>query len=372
MPEWLGWTLGIIIFIVAISVSIALHEAGHMTVARLFKIPVTRFFVGFGKTAWSTNKNGTEYGVKWLPLGGFVMIEDENHPEGSPERTLLSNVAPWKRQLIFIAGPAVNIFLGVTILTVLWSVVPANVATTTVAYVNSCEESVSCAAGEAGLQAGDEIVGLDGAVVTEFEDFHDNFKETGSVLTVLRGGEEITLNMTPNPDTGKVGFTSGTEEVQRTPVEALVDVGDLMVMNLHAIASVPDKLPNVWASIIGTEERAADSPGSVIGVGRAYGDTTASQELAPKSKVIILVGYTGLVNLALGFANLLPMMPLDGGRMFIAGVDSIRLQVARIRRKKYVPTEYKWVQAMTAVTGAALLTFMSIVMIADVVAPIPV
>ncbi|MBA2560102.1 MAG: site-2 protease family protein, partial [Propionibacteriales bacterium] len=68
------YTLGVVLFLVGVLVSIALHEVGHMLPAKKFGIKVTQYFVGFGKTVWSTQRGETEYGVKAFPLGGFIRM----------------------------------------------------------------------------------------------------------------------------------------------------------------------------------------------------------------------------------------------------------------------------------------------------------
>ena len=80
----LYYTLGVVIFVVAILVSIALHELGHMVWAKKFGGKVTQYFVGFGNTVWSKQVGETEYGIKSIPLGGFVKIVGMLPPEKDP------------------------------------------------------------------------------------------------------------------------------------------------------------------------------------------------------------------------------------------------------------------------------------------------
>ena len=70
----MSFLIGVLIFVVALLVSVMLHEAGHFLTAKAFGMKATQFFVGFGTTLWSTRRGETEYGVKALPLGGFVKI----------------------------------------------------------------------------------------------------------------------------------------------------------------------------------------------------------------------------------------------------------------------------------------------------------
>lgn len=369
MNEWWAWALGIVIFLLVISISVALHEGGHMLVARFFKIPVPRFFVGFGPTLWSTNKRGTEFGVKLLPLGGFVQIEDTTQPEGSVERSLLSYVPPWKRILIFLAGPAVNLVLGTFIFVTLLATTPVQYPSTTVRTVDACSAGINCGAEKAGFLPGDKILMIDGQKIETAEDMQGKYKQEGSVVTVLREGKEVTLTPQAN-EKGKIGINLVIAERDRSLGEAFTSMGVLFKLNLEGIAKVPQQIPHVLAVIAGTEERSDETMSSMVGVGKAYGDTTATTTQTAENKIYTLIAYSALLNIGLGIANLLPLMPLDGGRIFIALLDSIRLRWAKLRKKEYTPVDSKWVWSMTAVTGSLLAAFMLLLVVADIVAPV--
>jgi RIP metalloprotease RseP len=99
----LGW----LIFLVALLVSVMLHETGHFVTAKRFGMKCTRYFVGFGPTVWSTFRGETEYGIKALPLGGFVKIigmtsMDEVEPED--EARSFRRQPGWQRLIVLAAG----------------------------------------------------------------------------------------------------------------------------------------------------------------------------------------------------------------------------------------------------------------------------
>lgn len=369
MTEWWLWALGVVLFLLVISISVALHEGGHMAVARAFKIPVPRFFVGFGPTLWSTHRGGTEYGVKLLPLGGFVQIEDTKQPKDSMERSLLSHVAPWKRILIFLAGPAVNLVLGTVIFVSLLAATPVKYPSTTIETVDACAPTVNCGASQAGFLPGDKVVKIDGNKVETVDDLHARFKSTGSEVTVVRQGQEVVLHPKAN-EAGKIGINLKVEERDRSLGEAFSTMGLLFKKNLEGLARVPSQVPHVMGVILGTEERTPETMSSIVGVGKAYGDTAATFTETTEDKVYTLIAYSALLNIGLGVANLLPLMPLDGGRIFIALLDSVRLRWARLRKKEYTPIGYKWVWSMTAVTGSVVMAFMLLLVIADIVSPV--
>jgi membrane-associated protease RseP (regulator of RpoE activity) len=369
--EILGWIIGVLLFLLAISFSVGIHEGGHMAAARLFKISVPRFFIGFGPTLWARKKNGTEYGVKAIPLGGFVLIEDETQPEDSVERSMLSHVTPWKRFCIFAAGPAVNISFGIMLLIAVLLIQPYKQVLPITESINPCTGSETCGAAKAGFLPGDKIIMMDGVRIETIDDMWGEFKKSGSDVTVLRDGKEVQLKAFAD-DSGKIGINMAHTEKNRSFIESIKGTGNILMMNLESISELPRKIPNLYHAVSGTEERDADSISSIISVGKTYGDTvseTEPQEDSP-SKPMLLLTYTALLNLGLGFVNLLPGLPLDGGRIVIAFVDAMRSLWAKIKRSVYTPVPYKWVSAMNMVTGFTLFSIMALVVLADLVAPV--
>lgn len=370
--EALSWALGISIFIVVIGLSIALHEAGHMATARLLKVPVLRFFVGFGPTLWSKERSGVEYGVKAVPLGGFIDIQDTRQPEGSMERHLLSHVAPWKRQLIFVAGPMVNLVLGVAILFVFLMSTPQMVPGNQIAKVNSCSTTPdNCIAEKAGIRPGDRIVSVAGREVSKLDDFRRSFVSSGNNIVIERNGTRIPMTV-PATEKGTIGINMTFTEENRTHAMAMGTIVGVFERNFFALAELPSKIPNLFYTVIGVEERATDSVSSIVGVGRVYGETAAATSIEDRDKVHMLITYSGLLNIGLGLVNLMPLMPLDGGRMLVAFMDSCRLAWSRVTRRRYTPTTYRFISALTGVTGVAVIGFMVLAIAADIVSPISV
>src|SRR4029077_8881057 len=114
-----SFLIGVLIFIVALLVSVMMHEAGHFLTAKAFGMKATQFFVGFGTTLWSTKRGETEYGVKALPVGGFVKITG---------MTILDDVAPadeprsfrakpgWQRAIVLGAGSFMHFLIAFVLL----------------------------------------------------------------------------------------------------------------------------------------------------------------------------------------------------------------------------------------------------------------
>src|SRR5579859_7078920 len=122
----MSFLLGVVIFVFALLVSVMLHEAGHFLTAKKFHMKVTQYFVGFGPTLWSRMRGETEYGVKALPLGGFVKITgttsmDEVNPADEP-RTLRAHPA-WQRAIVWAAGSFMHFAFAFLLLVILAGVV---------------------------------------------------------------------------------------------------------------------------------------------------------------------------------------------------------------------------------------------------------
>src|SRR5262245_7839162 len=120
--------IGIIVFALGILVSVCLHEAGHMGTAKAFGMKVTRYFVGFGPTLWSFRRGETEYGVKAIPLGGFVKIvgmtpQDDDVEPGDEQRAMW-RYPVWKRTIVMAAGSVTHFMLGIVILWGVFAFVP--------------------------------------------------------------------------------------------------------------------------------------------------------------------------------------------------------------------------------------------------------
>lgn len=145
------FVIGIVLFALAILVSVALHECGHMWVARATGMKVRRYFVGFGPTLWSTmrpNKLGsTEYGVKAIPLGGFCDIAgmtsvDTLRPADEPYAMYKQQT--WKRVAVLFAGPAMNFIIGLVLvygIALVWGLPNLHPPTTAVVGETSCVKS---------------------------------------------------------------------------------------------------------------------------------------------------------------------------------------------------------------------------------------
>ncbi|WP_422631905.1 M50 family metallopeptidase [Pseudokineococcus basanitobsidens] len=237
--------VAVLVFALGLAASIALHEIGHLVPAKRFGVKVTQYMVGFGPTVWSRRRGETEYGVKGVPLGGYIRMlgmfpphrgEDPSVVRESStgifqtmaddaRRLSAEEVGPdddhrvfwrlpvWKRVVVMLGGPAMNLLLAVALLGgVAVTAGTVVVPTTTVAVVQECvlpagtgrdtcpEDAPPTPAAEAGLLAGDRLVSFDGRPVTGWDAVRDDIRDAAGrrvPLVVERDGREVTTTITP-------------------------------------------------------------------------------------------------------------------------------------------------------------------------------
>jgi regulator of sigma E protease len=314
---------------------IMLHEAGHYVAAKATGMRVERFFLFFGPTIWSFKRGETEYGVKAIPLGGYVKITGMN-----PEEEIPPDVAHrayyrqpvWKRIVVIGAGPAVNIALAFVILFGVYMV--------SFQQANQSVDSVLPKSPAAGvLKPGDEIVAVEGNRhpglgnedrITRFREEIGSHRCAGAQkegclaatpvrLTVDRGGELRTISVRPeySASAGQtlVGFSFGSEPVDLSAAAAAGEAWDRMWMvasgTVHVFGHIFEAKERKQVSgIVGT----SDVANQVIDFG-----------VAP---ALLLLA---LVSLSLGLINLLPILPLDGGHIFWSLVEKVRGEPVSLR-----------------------------------------
>lgn len=238
----MAYALGVLVIVVGLIVSIALHELGHLLPAKAFGVKVPRYFVGFGPTVWSTRRGETEYGVKALPLGGFVsiagmfpplrpgrterprrdgrptLVQDAREASaqelgpGQEHRAFYSLSVP-KKMAVMFGGPVVNLLLCVLLLGVVVSGFGLVARTSTVAGVVEClpaADGTSPRAGDltctptpgaaSGLREGDQIIAWGERTTADWADVQSAIREggTGTVqVEIVRGGATMAVDVTP-------------------------------------------------------------------------------------------------------------------------------------------------------------------------------
>lgn len=411
----MAYALGIVLFALAIFVSVCLHEAGHMLSAKAFGMKVTRFFAGFGPTIWSFRKGETEYGLKAVPLGGFVKIvgmtpQDDDVEPGEEDRAMF-RFPVWKRTVVMSAGSITHFVLGFILLWICASFVgmpnpaladPQPAVVTVQPCVITTTELRECRAGDpqspasrAGLQTGDRIVSVAGRTVGTWDELLSVLRDVPPGVTALeieRAGARQTIDVDlaavqrfkETTDAKGEPVRSGeTEqrsalgvgrkltiplEITYGPVDGFAKsvgfTGDAFVGTWEAMKRVPEKLPKLWAAITG-EERDPETPISVVGASRLGGETV---EQSQWSLFLLILAS---LNFFVGIFNLLPLLPLDGGHIAIAWFERVRSWLyARLKRDDPGRVDYYKLMPLTYVVIFIFGGFTLLTVAADIVNPI--
>ena len=353
--DLIGWA----IFIFALLFSVMLHETGHFVLAKRFGMLVTRYFVGFGPTLWSTWYHGTEYGIKALPLGGFVKIvgmhslDDPDDPADDP--LAFRNHPAWQRIAVLSAGSFMHFLLAfLLIFGLVLAVGIENDNTTQLGTVTTCVpssvtnlENASCAGSNqpspsklAGLRVGDTVTAFDGHPVSNWTQLGNAIRAArpGSVatITVRRDNKLVTLHSTLASVKGRSGAYLGIAPTAvfqvASPLRAITFTGSafgqVIAGSAQAVADLPAALPKDFG-----KDRSATPGGQVIsGVGAAEATSDAiAANLGWQYKVSFVLLIIASLNIFIGLFNLLPLLPLDGGHIAAIIYERIRAWLARLR-----------------------------------------
>ncbi|PRX95524.1 M50 family metallopeptidase [Allonocardiopsis opalescens] len=424
-------TLGIVIFVIGLLFSIAWHELGHLSTAKLFGIKVTQYMVGFGKTLWSTKRGDTEYGIKAIPMGGYIrmvgmippgddgklkqrssspwraMIEDARQAsfedlEPGDEKRLFYTRRPWKRVIVMAAGPVMNLILAIGLFSVVLMGFGQFGPTTVVGVVSECavpaaeagqdcpDDAPPTPAAEVGLRPGDRIVSMDGRPIESWTDLQQAIRGLSgpTEMQVVRGGETLTL--TPslisnqvveldeygNPvegsyvEAGFLGIVPTYDYVRLSPAAAAETMAGYVGMTFDALIELPSRIPGLWGAAFQGEERDLESPVGIVGASRIGGEILA-QEIPVLDRALIMVNLLAAFNLSLFLFNMIPLLPMDGGHIAGALWESVRRWTARLfRRPDPGPFDVAKLMPVAYVVAIVFIAFSLLVLVADIVNPI--
>ena len=309
----IAFIVGVVLLAVGLAVSIALHEIGHLLPAKRFGVRVGQYMIGFGPTLWSRRFGETEYGVKAIPLGGYISMAGMYPPSPKEQAAALAGAAEgraaagragggffatmvqdaraandetlqgrdddrvfyrlpvWKRVVIMLGGPIMNLLFAMVLFGVLLTGIGVATATMTVASVSECvpvsASATACAADDpaapaatAGIEPGDVIVSIDGKRLTTFAEASAVIKDSaGERLSVVveRDGAERTLQLTPVAAERQETTADGTPVVDGNGDPVVSEVGVAGIRPTAERQSQP-----IWAG----PQAAIEGAGAVAGI----------------------------------------------------------------------------------------------------------
>ncbi|MDK8510323.1 site-2 protease family protein [Corynebacterium bovis] len=428
----MAFALGVVLFVIGIAVTIGLHEAGHMQVARWCGMRVRRFFIGFGPTVWSFRRGGTEYGLKAVPVGGFCDIAGMTtlDPVTADELPDAMYGRPWwQRVCVLVAGVVVNVLLGLVIVyavTVVWGLpnpspdirpvvgrttcVPVTLADATAASSAAASGGTAGCTGagpaaESGVRAGDRFVRIDGRDTPQFGDVSaavaaaaEGHTDVGSTVrvpaTVERDGRrtDITLSVlvveraassgassstsgAPGPGgtvtTGAIGVVRATPENLTLHYNPVTAVGGTASFTGTMVSQTVSGIISLPARFPGVVESIFGGQRATDSPMSVVGASRAGGELVQHDQWQAFALTLASLNFFLAGLNLVPLPPLDGGHAVVVLWERLR---DAVRRRRGLPpggpADYRRLMPVTYVAAGLLLVFGVTVIVADVVNPV--
>ena len=298
--------LSVLAALLVLSIFVTVHELGHFLVGRLLKFRITGFSVGMGPILFSREKNGTLFAIRAFPIGGMCQFYGEDGETGSGNG--FNDHPVWKRFLVVLAGPAMNLLLALIL----------SIATLSV-YGNYmpqiAEIMADTPADSSTLRASDIVTAVDGKKVTYYTDVFDmitDCRDDSIRLTVQRDGstEELTVNGIYNEEKGSnfLGVSIAPVKVRYTFLKSVTGA-------FSYVGSVIRQTFAFFGTLLSGKAQSGDVAGPI--------GTIAYISEAVRYGFEMILQLSILINISLGIMNLLPIPALDGGRILFYIVEVI-------------------------------------------------
>ena len=310
----------IALFILILGGLVVIHEVGHFVLARLFRIRVLEFGIGFPPRARVLRAKGeTLYTLNWLPIGGFVRLDGEDGDSEDPRSFAVQRL--WKKLVVLVAGVGMNLLLAFVIFFgIAWLATPQ-------AGLVIGEVTAGSPAASVGIEAGDTILAIDGqtfdffptadAVPNAIQALRDKAGETVTLSVKAEDGAVREVDVTLRPpdaaaEQGALGIRiaglAPTGEYRGRDIVSAIAAG--VAWTAGAFTLILDGLADLLASIVANPGQAPPVSGPV-GIAVQVGDVF--WQLGP----IFTLYLAALLSANLALVNILPFPPLDGGRMLV-------------------------------------------------------
>jgi len=345
-------------FVASIAALIIIHELGHFVVAKLFKVEVEEFGIGFPPRILPLFKlGGTLFSLNAIPFGGFVRPKGENDPtvEGG-----LAAAKPLVRIAVFLGGPAANILTAILLYTVIFiRIGMPDPARANQVLINAVTKDSP--AYVAGLQAGDIITKVNDQEIDSTDKLHNIvYANLGKELTFdyLRGGQAGEVKLTPraNPPAGEgaIGIVMGTPTIALNPIVAFPAGINATYEHGKALFGAvgqmfQGKSPGGEARLVGYK-----------GMFDIYENVRVSDASSGYPAGVSVLGFLTSITISLGLLNLLPVPAVDGGRILFALPDLLF--------RKRIPQKYE--NVINAIGFTLLLILLLVVNLQDFINPI--
>jgi len=303
-----------ILAIIGLSMIVIVHEFGHFLIAKLSGIHVEEFFIGFGPKLFKfKDRRGTAYGISAIPVGGYNkllgMDRNESIPSGMEDKAF-HNKPFYKKLQVSIGGVGFNIIFAVILIGIFLSM-GVLVPTTIIDYIQP-----EAPADISGFKIGDKVIALNDQKIESWDDFSALTKKypgKEATYTVIRDGEEIKLEVKLNnvEDQGYLGISPGSVEEKLGFFEIVKEsfkiTWDISVTYIKLFGML-------FSGKIPLSEARPVSPVGIVNI--------FQQSVSMGMQNFIF--FVALVSILMGFGNLIPILPLDGGNIVLIIIEAIR------------------------------------------------
>jgi membrane-associated protease RseP (regulator of RpoE activity) len=408
MNSFLNFASGWVILLLGLALSIGLHEIGHLWPAKKFGVKVTKYMIGFGPTLFSRKRGDTEYGIKAIPLGGYIQMigmippasavknagfrnrgNEEELSAADVDRTFY-RLKPWKKLIIMFGGPFANLLIALVLTFVLFCGFGSYGRTTTINQIVPCIPTTSNPSCDklgdpspssiAGLKAGDQIIEIDGTEVTLWSDVEPVLQRTvgkATSIKVLRAGVEQTFSITPVTlkleGTSKpyLGVYLNAERTRQTPVAAVTQLGSMLQSTAELIVQLPMLAVSAFGELNPATPRNQNGAISIIGLGQFSGEIAASSDISFEDKLASQLSLLMSLNVALFVFNMIPLVPLDGGHIAAGIYEWIKRGIWRSRGKDLEePVDTSKMMPIAYFVAGLLLLLSVILIVRDILNPL--
>jgi len=325
--------IDLLIFLLMLGVLVVVHEFGHFIVAKRIGVRVEKFSVGFGRQLACKKREGTEYVIGMIPLGGYVKLAGDNLEEFKGGKDEYFTQAPGKRFWIIAAGPLLNYILGFLCF---WAIFFIGYPTLTTKVGDVMD---GYGAKEAGMQKGDRIIAVGDRSVSYWEDMQEVIQKKKSAekvkISILRDGRKLNLDISIKEKTvndllgqkhnvGLLGILSGDELTTvkygffDSAIKSFNKTIDLTLLTLKALGLMLTGKLSMKESVTGP-----------LGI---FFITSKAAKLG----IIAFMHLVATLSISLGIFNLLPLPILDGGHVMFLAIEKIRGKVLSVKAERVI------------------------------------
>jgi regulator of sigma E protease len=345
-------------FIIAFSVIAIIHELGHFTMAKAGKVEVEEFGLGLPPRALKMFKvRETLFSLNWIPFGAFVRPKGENDPT-IPGGLAAAN--PWNRLVMLLGGPFANIAFGILIFAFVFSQIGAP----DTSRVLITQTSPGSPAELSGMKGGDILQSVSGKPIQSMSSASETIRQhlgEETTIVVLRNGKPVSIQVTPrkNPPEGEgpLGVVMGNPILKLNFLQAIPLAGSTAFDQAKQLVTLPVKL--IQGQVTSDQARLV-SPKGLFDIYSQVRTEQASVETTPGLAIMNILWFFGIISVALGLTNLLPIPALDGGRIIFI--------IPELILRKRVPAKYE--NAVHMIGYTFLLGLMAFLFLQDFINPV--